>query len=108
MRAWQHVGMQSQPYRVMDNSDAGRFELWRTGDEATLVSYATYRHRDGDTVIPHVETHPSERGQGMADRLMAGVLDLLEAGGRTVTPLCSFAAEHIRDRPERHHLLSTP
>jgi uncharacterized protein len=100
--------MHDESYHVTDNPEGGRFEMWRVGPVPKLISYATYRHRDGtDTLIPHVETDPTERGNGMADRLMEGVLDQLEAAGRTVTPLCPFAADHIRDRPERHDLLTS-
>lgn len=88
---------------VTENPDAGRFELHRDDE---LVSFATYRTHDDTVVVPHVETLWQHRGQGNADRLMAGMLDELDRTTRRIVPLCSFAASHIRDRPERHDLLA--
>lgn len=89
-------------FDVTENTDAGRFELRRDGE---LVSVAAYEQRDRRVIVPHVETHPAHRGQGNAARLMDGLLDQLRASGRTITPLCPFAAEHIRDSPHHHDLL---
>ena len=71
-----------------------------------IVSIADYRTDDDILVVPHVETDPSMRGQGMADRLMRGMLDDLRARGRRITPLCPFAADFVRDHPDDHDLLA--
>jgi predicted GNAT family acetyltransferase len=85
------------PHTVRDNPDRRRYELVVEG---RIVSIADY-HLDGTTlVVPNVETDPEMRGQGMADRLMRGMLDDLRAGERTIRPLCSFAAGFIRDHPD--------
>ena len=89
-------------FEVSENVDAGRFEL-RLGGE--LVSIADYQQRDDVVVVPHVETDPAHRGNGFAARLMDGLLDQLRASGRSIAPLCPFAAEHIRDNPRHHDLL---
>ncbi len=89
---------------VVEVADRSRFEL-RRGDE--VLSLADYRVRDGAIVVPHVETMPEHRGHGHAGRLMDGLLAILRADGRTIVPLCPFAAAHIRDRPEYHDLLAT-
>ena len=61
----------------------------------------------GDTVvIRHVETTPSQRGNGHAAELMAGVLDQIRRTGRTVTPVCSYALTYIQDHPDQHDLLA--
>lgn len=88
---------------VVENTHLGRFELLKHGD---VVSFATYRERSGDVVVPHVETVPEHRGNGYAAELMEGVLAILRAEGRTITPLCPFAADHIRTHPEHHDLLT--
>lgn len=90
-------------HTVRDNPARNRYELIV---DDRIVSIADY-HLDGDTVVvPHVETDPAMRGQGMADRLMRGVLDDLRARGRTITPLCPFAAAFIRERPDDHDLVA--
>lgn len=90
-------------FAVTENVDEGRFELRRDGD---LVSFASYRQQGETVIVPHVETLPDHRGQGYAGRLMDGVLAQLRASDRTITPLCPFAAGHIRDNPEHHDLLA--
>lgn len=93
---------------VIDNSNLGRFELVVGGD---LVSYADYRldiGSDGRGVVtvPHVETRFTERGNGYAAELMDGLLTILRATDRTIRPLCSFAAGHVRSTPDHHDLLA--
>ena len=88
---------------VRDNPGRERYELIVDG---RIISIADY-HLQGDTVVvPHVETDPSMRGQGMADRLMRGMLDHLRAGGRTITPLCHFAATFISEHPDDADLIA--
>jgi len=89
---------------VVENSHIGRFELLRNGD---VVSFATYREQNGSVVVPHVETAPQHRGNGYAAELMDGLLGILRTSGRTITPLCPFAARHIRDNEQHHDLLTT-
>ncbi len=91
-------------FEVVENAEAGRFELQRDGD---VVSVADFTDRDGTVVIPHVGTDPAHRGQGYAGRLMDGTLDLIRTSGRSVVPLCPFAAQHIRGHPEYQDLLTT-
>ena len=90
-------------FEVHDDPDAGRFELRRDGE---LVSYAVYENRDGVVVVPHVETIARHRGNGYGARLMEGLLSIIRADQRRITPLCSFAASHIDEHPEHHDLLN--
>ena len=81
---------------VRDNPNRERYELIVDG---RIVSIADYR-REGDTfVVPYVETDPEMRGQGLADRLMRGMLDDLRAREMTISPICAFAVAFIRDHP---------
>ena len=91
-----------QGFDVADAPDRSRFELRRDGE---LVSYAVYRADERVVVVPDVETVPEHRGQGMADRLMEGVVDLLRRDGRTILPLCSWAAGYLRAHPEHHDVV---
>lgn len=90
-------------FAVTEEPDSGRFLLTRDGE---LVGYANYSASDKNVVVPHVETLREYRGNGYGDRLMDGLLALLRAQGRTITPTCSFAAGHIRDNPEQADLLA--
>ena len=87
---------------VTENIEAGQFEL---RDGAELLSLATYSERDNNVTVPHVETIPAHRGQGNAGKLMDGLLELLRESDRTITPLCPFAASHIRDNAQHHDLV---
>lgn len=90
-------------HEVRDNPDRQRYELVVEGD---IVSIADYHERDGAIVVPHVETDPARRGQGMADRLMAGLLADLRSTNRTIVPVCPFAAAYIREHPDEQDLLA--
>jgi len=88
---------------VQDNPTRRRYELVINNE---IVSIADYR-RDGQTVVvPHVETSPAFRGQGMADRLMRGMLDDLRRQHQRINPLCPFAADYIRQHPDDQALLA--
>jgi predicted GNAT family acetyltransferase len=91
---------------VVDEAEAGRYVLRIDGRE---VGYATYRLADADQrtlVVPHVQVDPAHEGQGHGSRLMRGLLDDLRATGRTIVPVCSFAAAYVAARPDDHDLLA--
>ena len=90
-------------HTVRDNPGRGRYELIV---DDRIVSIADYQLEGANVVVPHVETDPAMRGQGMADRLMRGMLDDLRSRDRTITPLCSFAAGFIRDHPDDADLVA--
>jgi len=91
-------------FEVSDNPDRRRYELLV---DDRIVSIADYDlTAEGIVVVPHVETDPELRGQGMADRLMRGMLDDLRAHDRRIAPLCGFAASYIRDHPADSDLLA--
>lgn len=88
---------------VIENAHLGRFELLRRGE---VVSFASYTEHDGSVLVPHVETLRPHRGNGLAAELMDGMLGILRNDGRTITPLCSFASQHIRDNAHHHDLVT--
>ncbi len=93
----------ADPPPVIENVHLGRFELLRNGD---VVSFASYRESDGVITVPHVETVREHRGNGYAAELMEGLLAIIRADGRKISPLCPFAAQHIRDNPQHHDLVA--
>ncbi len=86
---------------VTDNPSERQYELW-LGDER--VGLATYATTDGVVTVPHVETDPAHQGQGFAALLMAGLIDDLRARSLKIRPLCPYAAQYMRDRPDTHDL----
>jgi predicted GNAT family acetyltransferase len=92
-----------QNFVVVENASDGRFELHHGG---RVVSIANYTIAGDIVVVPHVGTLPEHRGLGYAGRLMDGLLDQLRASGRSIKPVCPFAAAHIRENRRWHDLLA--
>jgi predicted GNAT family acetyltransferase len=88
---------------VVDDADASRFTLLLDG---AVVSVADYSVAGDVVTVPHVETDPAHRGNGYAEALMDGVVESIRSSGRTIRPLCSYAAGYLRERPETHHLVA--
>jgi predicted GNAT family acetyltransferase len=81
---------------VVDNPQARRYELVVDGQ----LAIAQYR-LDGDRLsINHVEVPESLRGQGVAARLMDGVVGDAQARGLTIVPVCPYAAAYLKRRQE--------
>jgi predicted GNAT family acetyltransferase len=78
--------------RFSDNGSEGRFEL----DIAGQTAFANYRRTGDGLLIFHVETPRALRGQGVASRLMAHVLDSARSEGRELIPFCSYASSWMR------------
>lgn len=94
--------MSTPDLTVHDDPVTSRF-LLRAGD--SIVGLADYVV-DGDVVtIPHVETASQHRGQGFAARLMDGIVDAVRTDGRTIRPICPYAAQYLRERPDTHDLV---
>jgi hypothetical protein len=88
---------------VRHDVDASRYEYVVDG---VVLAVADYQ-RDGDRVLMHhTATDPAHRGQGIAARLVAGVLDDVRAHGQRVIPSCWYVAEFIDEHPEYADLLA--
>jgi predicted GNAT family acetyltransferase len=90
------------PDTVTHNPTQGRYELAVEGGTA----FANYRREGSVLVIPYVEAPVALRGQGVAGRLMEGVVAIARAEGWKIRPLCSYAAAWVRRHPEHHDLLA--
>ena len=88
---------------VRDNVERSRYELEVSGE----IAVADYR-RQGDTLlITHTHTPPALRGQGIAARLVAGMLTDVRARGLKITPLCSYVVEYFERNPDQQDLLAS-
>jgi len=82
---------------VRDVREKSRFEL----EEGGGVSFADYRRgADGTIAILHVETPAALRGQGIAGRLMDGIVALARAEGARLAPICPYAVAYLRRRAD--------
>ena len=85
-----------------DNAAEQRYELV---DGDAVVALADYRDQGTVRVLPHVETDPAHRGQGLAGQVVAFALEDIRAQGMTVVPACPFAAQYVNEHPEYQDLV---
>lgn len=83
--------------RVQDNPDRKRFEGY-LGDE--LVGIVEYIPLDGKVIATHTEVLEAYEGQGLGSQLVTGMLEMLQAEGRLVQPLCPYVAAYLQRHPE--------
>ena len=73
---------------MRDNVEGGRFEIGEPGQ----IVFADYRRSGELLFIDHVETPPALRGAGAAGTLMEAIVGRAREEGRTIVPVCSYAA----------------
>ena len=88
---------------VRDNSGAGRYELFVSGE---LAGQATYSVSDGAMTIPHTEVRPRYEGRGLGALLARFALDDARRRGLRVVPACSFITAYIARHPEYGDLVA--
>jgi predicted GNAT family acetyltransferase len=77
---------------------AGRFRGELGGEE---VAFAEVDAIAGESIlIKHTEVSTSHGGRGYGSALMRFMLDHARAEGKTVIPICPFAARYISDHGE--------
>jgi predicted GNAT family acetyltransferase len=82
---------------ISEQTDAGIYEGTVDGVTVAGVVYG----RDGDRVtLLATSVLPEYRGQGIAGRLLAGVLERLRDEGRTAILSCPFAADFVAAHPQ--------
>jgi predicted GNAT family acetyltransferase len=93
----------SPKHQLRDNTEAGQFELLVDGRLAVLLQY---RIETGAYVLVHTETQAGFKHQGLALKLVTGVLELVRENGARVVPKCPFVASYLRKHPEELDLVS--
>ncbi len=87
---------------VRHNEAQARYEIALEGGTA----YSSYVRRGDILAIVHTVTPPALRGQGIASRLVKGMLEDVRAKGLKVDPQCSFIVSYFQDHPEAQDLLA--
>lgn len=81
--------------RVVDNAEAGRFELYVAGEVAGILDY----ERTADTItFTEIATDLRRAGQGLGLKLVRQALDAVSAEGLSVLPVCPFVRDFIQRR----------
>lgn len=91
--------MSDQPeIRFEDNGTKGRYFI-RTpaGDEAEMTFTKV---GEKQIIIDHTGVPDAFRGQGAGLRLVTRAVEDARAAGKTIIPLCPFAAAQFRRHPE--------
>ncbi|MEV4808631.1 GNAT family N-acetyltransferase [Micromonospora azadirachtae] len=82
---------------ITENSALGIYEAKIKGRTAAGIVY----EKDGSRVVlMATSVLPEFRGQGLAARLVGGVLNELRMQGKTATITCPFAASFVKSHPE--------
>ena len=81
-----------------DGPARGRYVVYLPdGQQAEL----TYGRRDPATIIAdHTFVPPDHRGKGIAEQLVARIMDDARANGLKIVPVCSYVAVQFRRHPE--------
>jgi uncharacterized protein len=90
--------------RVIDNTDAHRYEVFVDG---TLAGFAMYRMRPGNRIVfTHTEVDDAYEGHGVGSVLAREALNNARWRGLSVTPLCPFIRAYIDHHPEYEDLVA--
>ncbi|MBX9453811.1 MAG: N-acetyltransferase [Mesorhizobium sp.] len=81
-----------------DNGAKGRYVVrGPAGIEAEMTFTKVGDHQ---LIIDHTEVPDAFRGQGVGARLVTRAVEDARAAGKTIIPLCPFAAAQFRRHPE--------
>lgn len=80
---------------VTDNTHQSRYEMQVEG----VLAIADYNLRDNRLAITHVEVPDALRGQGIAAKLMAHIVEDAKARKLEIVPICSYAAAYMQRHP---------
>ncbi len=72
-----------------------------------IVAFVTFPHIEEHTVcIEHTFVDESERGNGLAGKLMKALVKILESTKQKAEIRCSYAESWFQKHPEYAHLLA--
>ena len=87
---------------VRDVPERHRYEL-ATPDGPAIAAYERVEDR---LILSHTVVPSTQEGQGLASRLIAGVLSDVRAQGLRIVPSCPFVATYVAKHPEERDLVA--
>lgn len=84
--------------RHEDNGSKGRYLIAGPGGAVAEMTYTNVGA--SQIIIDHTEVPDAFRGQGAGLRLVTRAVEDARAAGKTIIPLCPFAASQFRRHPE--------
>lgn len=81
-----------------DLGTKGRYRLRSCGGDEAEMTFTKVGQRQ--LIIDHTEVPDAFRGQGIGLRLVTRAVEDARAAGKTIIPLCPFAAAQFRRHPE--------
>ncbi|MGY1682909.1 GNAT family N-acetyltransferase [Geodermatophilus sp. SYSU D01176] len=82
--------------RVVDDPEAGRFEVLVDGE---VAGFAEYRRTGSSVAFLHTVIDPQHEGRGLGSVLARDALDASRAAGAAVLPFCPFIRGYIQRHP---------
>lgn len=86
-----------------ETSSKGRYVLRAASGEEAEMTFS--KVGDSQIIIDHTGVPDAFRGQGVGLKLVTRAVEDARAAGKTIIPLCPFAASQFRRHPEWADLL---
>jgi predicted GNAT family acetyltransferase len=86
------------PIQLEENDTKGRYVIKGAPGAEAEMTFTKVGARQ--LIINHTEVPDAFRGQGVGARLVSRAVDDARAAGKTVIPLCPFAAAQFKRHPE--------
>ena len=93
------------PIELEDKGAKGRYVVH--GPDGAEAEMTFTKVGDSRIIIDHTGVPDAFRGKGIGAKLVARAVEDARAAGKTVVPLCPFAAAQFRRHPEWADLLAT-
>lgn len=89
--------------QLEDGGSKGRYFIRGAAGDVAEMTFT--KIGDHQIIIDHTEVPDAFRGQGAGLRLVTRAVEDARAAGKTIIPLCPFAAAQFRRHPEWADLL---
>lgn len=86
------------PIELEDKGNKGRYVV--RGPDGAEAEMTYTRVGESRIIIDHTGVPDAFRGQGIGARLVARAVEDARAAGKTILPLCPFAAAQFKRHPE--------
>ena len=86
------------PIQLEENDTKGRYVIKGPAGAEAEMTFTKVGARQ--LIIDHTEVPEAFRGQGVGVRLVSRAVEDARAAGKTVIPLCPFAAAQFKRHPE--------